>query len=241
MHQLKLPESACSAGLEVWELALDLAKPLCDSDWTLLSREEAARARRYRWHEDRVRAVTTRAALRRLLGSRLRRPPQSLLFVYGPHGKPSLPQAPHIQFNVSHAGSYALIAVSNEGEIGVDIERCESALDLDALRVHVSSYVERTAGDNVSGFFELWVVKEAVLKALGLGIAEHLQDVSVLGRETERGACGHRFYRVQVDCAHWHRFRVWPLDVPVGYVAAVAHVEPRTLLYVSANRELSHL
>ena len=115
MQPQRLPDSL-PAGIDVFQLALDLDAPLSDADWALLSEEEGVRALRFLRHGDKVRFVVTRAALRRLLGARLRRRPQTLRFVTNSYGKPRLEAAcssnPAIFFNVSHAGSFALIALS---------------------------------------------------------------------------------------------------------------------------------
>src|SRR5688500_8796478 len=117
MQRLPLPETI-PPGVEVWRLRLNLQMPIQAQDLSLLSREEHLRALRFRRHEDRVRAVATRAALRRLLAMRMRRSPESLCFAVNPHGKPRLDGETGLEFNVSHAGCYALIALSSLWPIG---------------------------------------------------------------------------------------------------------------------------
>ena len=65
MQRLPLAEGT-PEGLEVWHLALDLTAPIADDDDRLLSRAEWQRAQRFRHRADAVRAMATRAALRRL-------------------------------------------------------------------------------------------------------------------------------------------------------------------------------
>lgn len=126
-----------------------------EADWARLSEDEGVRALLLRKHEDRVRSVATRAALRRLLAAHLRQAPHALRFVSNRHGKPRLPDEAGIDFNVSHAGGFALIALSNNGALGVDIECCNPEVDEVRLATPVLSPFERELGaDRQPEFFE---------------------------------------------------------------------------------------
>ncbi|MFN3984812.1 MAG: 4'-phosphopantetheinyl transferase family protein [Rhodocyclaceae bacterium] len=224
MRALSLPE-AVPAGVEVWLLELDLDAPVPEADWRLLSDNEAARAHRYRRHEDRLRAVATRAALRRLLGERLDRPPASLSFDANLHGKPRLPIGTGIEFNVAHSGRCALIAVGvapGLASLGVDVEQHHPAIDFDALAAHALTASEREclpARDDterfVADFFLRWAGKEAVLKAVGVGISENLQRISIQPR-ADGGL------DVQDEKVEWPLLRAHVLDVQPDYAAALA-------------------
>ena len=93
--------------------------------------------------------------------------------------KPLLPRAPYS--SISHSGHLVLLAIAPLG-IGVDIER-EGTIDSQAI-VHFfhPSEIEyyHAATDPQSAFFNIWVRKEAFLKAVGTGIVEGLDTVSVL-------------------------------------------------------------
>jgi 4'-phosphopantetheinyl transferase len=64
-------------------------------------------------------------------------------------------------------------------------------------------------------FIERWVAKESVLKALGLGISEHLQAVSILAGAGEG-------YEITHDHPEWADIKAWPIGAPDGYAAALA-------------------
>ena len=106
----------------MWQLKLNLRLPISSTDFSLLSKDERARALYFYRHEDRVRAIATRAALRRLLVSGLRQPPTR--YVLSPINMASLfyGMKRAFEFNVSHAGNFSLIALSTEVPIGVDID-----------------------------------------------------------------------------------------------------------------------
>jgi 4'-phosphopantetheinyl transferase len=95
-------------------------------------------------------------------------------------GKPSLVRVrkdqPTISFNMSHAHGRALIAVTKGQEIGVDLERVRSDIDVAKLsqRYFASSehavIMQLTQEQRATRFFRYWVAKEAVLKAQGVGL-----------------------------------------------------------------------
>ncbi|MFN8481458.1 MAG: 4'-phosphopantetheinyl transferase superfamily protein [Anaerolineae bacterium] len=155
----------------------------------VLSADERTRAEQIPLADDRTRFVVTRKGLRdvlrRYLGS-----PAAVAFAYGPYGKPMLaPTVPQrLEFNVSHAEGLALVAVSLEMPVGVDVEPVRPLDDLADLAEQVFSPAERAAWDRLpeserlAGFFEAWTRKEAVLKGLGDGLSRPLREVEVFGR-----------------------------------------------------------
>lgn len=100
-------------------------------------------------------------------------------------GKPSLKLkgAAKIHFNVSHSGDYGLIAISKEA-VGVDIEKLQPRINAKSLVSQVLSQDELASWNRLSPMdhstqiIRLWVCKEAILKAMGLGIAECLKQIS---------------------------------------------------------------
>lgn len=241
MQQLALPEVLLPY-VAAWRLDLDLSAPLADADWAILNKDEGERAMRFARHEDRVRYVCTRAALRRLLAARLGRRPRDLRFLAGAHGKPRLAQACgadlRLEFNVSHSGAHALIAISSRRAVGVDIEHCDPALDIAGIEQQVLSPAERQMAAGLQpGFFERWVVKEAVLKAIGTGVADQLQQLSV----ARPAVSDERRYGLHHADPAWRLPGAWRVDAPAGYAAAIAYAieeecRPHTRLAGSAER-----
>lgn len=220
MQRLHLPRTV-PAGIEVWLLKFDFNSTQLVDDWPLLSNDEQIRVQRFRQHEDRVRSIVTRAALRRLLAECVMSSPHEIPIESDKFGKPRLPAYYGVEFNVSHAGDFALIALSTRGEIGVDIEY--RFRDVGDLCIHVLSPAERARRIwSNKNFIDLWVVKESVLKALGFGIAEYLQAITVL--PDDDGS-----YHVMHDRTEWAEVKAWPIDVPIHYTAALALTKHREL------------
>ncbi|MDP3662968.1 MAG: 4'-phosphopantetheinyl transferase superfamily protein [Nitrosomonas sp.] len=220
MQRLHLPRTV-PAGIEVWLLKFNFDSTQFIDDWPLLSVDEQMRAQRFRQHEDQVRSIVTRAALRRLLAEWVMSSPHDIQIELDKFGKPRLPAYYGVEFNVSHAGDFALIALSTQGEIGVDIEYRHR--DVSNLCIHVLSPVERArrvwSNEN---FIDLWVAKESVLKALGFGITEYLQAITVL---PDHGGS----YHVMHDQTEWAEVKAWSIDAPIHYAAALALTRHRKL------------
>ncbi|MFD1837117.1 4'-phosphopantetheinyl transferase [Paracidovorax cattleyae] len=215
--------------LRAWRVPLHLEAPIPADDWAVLSPAEADRAARLRQPADRVRSACTRAALRRLLGERMGLPPQDVPLAAGAHGRPALAGLvgrERLDFNVSHSGAYALIALAESPwSVGVDVERCDAfgahgLADLAALESLVLSARERAASPAARPDFPTsWTVKEAVLKCLGLGVAEHLPHVCVARRAA--GGVGVVLEGPLQDSA----LQACVLAAPPGYAAALAWAE----------------
>ena len=157
---------------------------------SLLSPDEIARADRFLTLELRERYVTCRAALRKLLAKEVGScRPNEINFAYQQWGKPILApssnggKSSRIHFNVSHSADLALIAVA-QSDVGVDLEVPLARTNHRAIASQVLHPTEkedlsrRPAREFAGDIMRLWVTKEAILKALGLGIAEGLQRIS---------------------------------------------------------------
>jgi len=98
------------------------------------------------------------------------------------HGKPFTLQAP-LHFNLSHARGMVAIAVSFSREVGIDVEKIEPhhADAIIAQQMFSPSEFELWQGaqERVATFFHIWTMKEAVMKASGLGMALPLHSFNV--------------------------------------------------------------
>ena len=96
-----------------------------DADLEILDEHERRKAARFYFAPDQVRYSVCHANMRRILGSYLRKPPESLVYREAEGGKPELAlessDAP-LRFNLSHSKSVALLAVTLNSEVGVDVE-----------------------------------------------------------------------------------------------------------------------
>ncbi|MEO8011064.1 MAG: 4'-phosphopantetheinyl transferase superfamily protein [Dokdonella sp.] len=144
-------------------------------------------------------------------------------------GKPYAIQPGYPQFNLSHGGQRIALAFARDHAIGVDVEavqRRHSSLDL-AERFFATEEAQALAAlappERQQAFVNLWTCKEAVLKALGRGIAFGLDRL----RFTFDGVTPLELVEIAAEggvCAQWnvHRF-----DAGAGHAGALAwHGKP---------------
>ncbi|UMY18777.1 4'-phosphopantetheinyl transferase superfamily protein [Methylobacterium organophilum] len=175
------------AGPVVWRVPIDLDAAGRAACRDLLDEAERGQADRFHRREDHDRSVGSRAALRLILGAALDCPPHVLAFPRDVNGKPDLapPWQGRLQFNLTHSGSHALIAVSPSHRIGVDVEGIRPIPDLAEFACRILSVSEREVFRRLpesakeDAFYGAWTRKEAVLKALGIGIGFGLERISV--------------------------------------------------------------
>jgi 4'-phosphopantetheinyl transferase len=174
--------------VHVWRADLRDAEPMLASLDRLLSDDERARADRFRFARDRRRYVTSRGFLRRVLALYTGEEPDGIRFDYGAHGKPFLAtvrNAAPIGFNVAHTDELTLFAIAATQEIGIDVERIRSDLDVFELADAAFSAGEvadlggRPAEEQEEAFFAGWTRKEAFVKATGCGLSSRLDAFSV--------------------------------------------------------------
>ena len=172
-----------------WRLDLEAFREGTSRLERLLSPDERDRASTFLRDLHRDRFITCRAALRLVLGARLATRPEGIRFRYGPWGKPEIDAVDaDVRFSVSHTHGRALIAVATGFDVGIDVEHDAPVPDWEGLSGRVFSQPERrelaAAADKPGAFLRGWTRKEAVLKALGVGISAPLADLTVsLGRE----------------------------------------------------------
>jgi len=171
----RLPGGEC----HVWVIKVDEALAAGeDRHRSWLTEEEIQHLRRYRFERHRrehfVTRVLARAALSRYTGV----PPERWIFGAGPHGKPHVTSPDtSLSFNLANSDGLVVCAVAAGGDLGVDVEPIAGRGD--PLQLASSAF----SPDEVAGlraapederrarFVALWTLKEAYLKARGLGLA----------------------------------------------------------------------
>jgi 4'-phosphopantetheinyl transferase len=150
----------------------------------LLNEKEILRADNYLMAKDATRFTVARGMLKCLLGSYLNRPAADIEFHFEENLKPVIRQTGKpIHFNVSHSGDMVLIAVST-APVGVDVEYIDADFSYEQVLDVTFSEKElrfiRNSNNRTEAFFLLWTRKEALLKATGKGIDDHLPNVPSL-------------------------------------------------------------
>lgn len=180
--------------MQIWHIDLRLDHGAFRRACALLDPHERARYARLASSALRHRYAAAHAGLRRVLAHRLRCPPAQVLLAREPGGKPRLRPGPGrpLHFSLSHAGDHALVAMSADHPVGVDLELLPPppgvATDLAAQLSLEESQALAALAPAARGLAVLrcWVRKEALLKASGHGLALAPAALSVSWDESPR-------------------------------------------------------
>jgi len=153
-----------------------------------LSIEERARRDRLRFAADRRDFTIAHDLLRRTLSRYADMPPADWRFSSNEFGKPSIesinPRLRALSFNLSYTQGCVACAISLNVPLGVDVERINQSQHVQEIANRYFSEEEssslRECSDELRNirFTELWTLKEAFLKAVGVGLSGCLTDVS---------------------------------------------------------------
>lgn len=180
-------ESIQSDQIHVWRTSLDLADSHIENLIGILSRSEFDRAKKFHFERDRNQFIAAHGILRQILAFYLGEKPGDLTFENTSLGKPFLvTHNDHhlLSFNLSHSGSLALYAITQNRNVGIDIENVRDHLSIDEIALRFFSQNEikflNEVSDKQEKFFQLWTRKEAFMKTNGKGfsLAMNKFDVS---------------------------------------------------------------
>jgi len=170
---------AASAAVR-YQFTADASEDDIQAALAILSEEERARAARFRFPRDRRDYALAHALLRTMLSVHGNRRPHEWTFRVDAHGKPHVAEGAPIAFSLSHTDGLVACGVAATGTIGVDVERVGRVADWRAIAMRNFSAAEQRAlaaapDDNQpTAFIEIWTLKEAFAKALGLGLSQPL-------------------------------------------------------------------
>lgn len=143
----------------------------------LLSDAERSHLAGYRIRDSAERYVVTRSLVRAVLGERLGMRPRDIPVSRTDTGKPIV--AGGVHFNLSHSGDLIVLALSSQRDVGVDIERKRDIPKAHAMAARWLTDRERVELERIiaggaamsEAFLRVWSLKEARIKALGVGIS----------------------------------------------------------------------
>lgn len=217
--------------VDIWRIALDDSTRLktglrVDSNKPIestLSADESDRATRFHFEADRNRYIAAHGAVRDILAYYLRRDPAELTFSVNQYGKPALEDR-KLEFNLSHSKDFALVAVTQERNVGVDVEHIRQGISSHVIaqqyfsKAEIAELQSLPIEQRVSAFFTCWTRKEAYIKAQGLGLSLPLESFDVSLSPNEPAI----LRATRPDEKEAARWRLRSLDVDPNYAGAVA-------------------
>jgi len=171
--------SVCKSSIEgvsisICDLDSDQSISLSHAN-SVLSQAEHIRAKRFHFARDHDRFIRGRGFLRMCLSAKIGISAAQLSLEDGKYGKPSL-TGNETYFNLSHSGNIAVIALSLENPIGIDVELIDRQVDVLGLMDTCFGGNECTVLSQLTGaelyrhFFAFWTAKEARMKLTGEGM-----------------------------------------------------------------------
>lgn len=165
--------------IDIGECDLDDATAAdLNASYALLDEAERSRAAAFVFDLDRNRFVQAHGYLRRRLGAFLGLAPERVPIVAPKDEKPFV-DGRRVDFNLSHSGPLAVLAITDDQQVGIDVELLDGsqrfAEDLEGLAQSTLTAQEREALDAAPGpariqrFFAYWTAKEARMKLTGEG------------------------------------------------------------------------
>jgi 4'-phosphopantetheinyl transferase len=209
--------------VDIWRVSLDLPTDSVKSLSSSLSADESERAERFHFPADRNRYIAAHGGLRDILSRYLRCEPNQLSFSMNSYGKPAL-QDHKLEFNLAHSGELALVAVSGDGKVGVDVEGIRQGISSHVIarqyfsKSEVAELEDLPLEERVAAFFTCWTRKEAYIKAQGLGLSLPLESFDVSLTPNEPAI----LRATRPDSREAARWRLLSPDVTSRYATAVA-------------------
>lgn len=157
------------------------------SFYEYLSENEKSRADRFRHESDYRSYVSVHALLRIELSKLLKIKARSIGIGTSEYGKPFI-RGIDLPFSLSRTGNQFAFVFGNSRQcLGIDIEQIKPEIDFKSISRNYFCVSEQQLilsstepADQKRTFFELWTRKEALLKAIGIGIGIELSRVPVL-------------------------------------------------------------
>ena len=160
---------------------------LLGSYHALMCPEEQIRQQRFRFEKGRHEYLVTRALVRTVLSRYAEVDPGDWRFSKNAYGRPEIaaPQGlPRLRFNLSHTDGLIVCLVALDREIGIDVESLDRRGQTVEIADRFFSPFEATTLRSLPElsqryrFFEYWTLKEAYIKARGMGISLPLEQFS---------------------------------------------------------------
>jgi len=146
----------------------------------LLSEPERTKWQRFLVPHARLQYLVTRALVRTALSKYADVPRGEWRFETNGYGRPHLARAHDLRdlrFNLSNTAGLVACAISRNDEIGIDVETMARHVDVDAVAptvfapAELADFRRATADDRIDRFFSYWTLKEAYIKARGIGLS----------------------------------------------------------------------
>jgi 4'-phosphopantetheinyl transferase len=175
LHLLKLQVFAV-------HLSEELDRQKFDRMFHQLSLEKQSKVRRMLKYDDAVRSMVGELLVKYAIGTMTKLPRHKIRFGMNAYGKPHLDGTDSVYFNVSHSGDWVVCAIDSDA-VGIDVERIHSIDMQIACRFFSAAEYKQLMNlpstHRLAYFFDIWTLKESLIKADGRGLSLSLNSFSI--------------------------------------------------------------
>jgi len=182
MHNWLIPQeknTITENEVHLWVAHLTVSPPRIKQYYPLLSAEEKERSERFVHFIQRKRFIASHGFMRTALASYLNMSAATLKFKREKKGKPVLVTDNNdacLHFNLSHSNNLALLAITKNKAVGVDVEFMQRKNEWQKIARRFFTPEEQTSlfslaeNKQQQAFFAIWTRKEAHMKVVGEGL-----------------------------------------------------------------------
>lgn len=161
--------------LQIWSISLDADEKFRNACKNALDEKGRKRIDYFKFKQVQESYIISQGGLRLLLSHYLGIPPKEIQIGKLSKGKPYSIDNPNLCFNMSNSGRKVVYAFSMDEDVGIDLEKIRELPDLDELieKNYIPSerdYINKLPEQRQYRFFQFWTIKEAYLKAIGVGM-----------------------------------------------------------------------
>ncbi len=162
---------------------------------SILSEQELRKCNHFKNRCDKDKCIIRYGLLRNILSTYLNIYPKKIKLNLKKYEKPSIlfdNRNIDMRFNMAYSMNRVIYAITLKRNIGVDIERIEDEINIDEI---ISNYYTKNEKDKIYKhlpkerpyeFFKIWTIKEALLKAFGLGISDQIAKLDTIDIEKNK-------------------------------------------------------
>ncbi|WP_132858428.1 4'-phosphopantetheinyl transferase family protein [Shimia isoporae] len=203
----KFSDATNASTVHLWLFDLDATQRLYkgfSAHW--LSDKERARMTQFTQDIERLRYCRMRVLIRMVLAEMLGTSAKHVTISYEPKGRPCIEGRPNLSISYSHCRNLGVLAFSQIGDIGIDLEWADprrlNLVNLVLSEGEKDVLENATLANRLDIFMRFWTRKEAYFKAIGTGLIYPITDV---------------------DTSNWqpHLTQYWDLDGPRGFFGAL--------------------
>jgi|WetSurSiteA1Bulk_404760.scaffolds.fasta_scaffold00254_2 4'-phosphopantetheinyl transferase len=170
--------------LDIFYAKTEDLNPMLEEFQKYLFIDEKLRAGNFSSEPDRKTYITSHAILRIILAKYLNDNPLNIKYILDKNHKPGLKGNP-IFFNITHTKDAFAIAIAKDSYVGIDLENIDQPIEIHSIAKSFFSkkeceFIFKSNEDAKCRFFLLWTRKEALLKALGTGIIDNLEEIEIV-------------------------------------------------------------